>query len=367
MPLPADLQNKLTMTAEVTVTDMTNLGEELTLDPDEYPLAQIVETLDTRTCPLCEFLNGKIIRRGTPEWAEYSRPSHINCRRRFVYWHKDTRVGGQPLRPTFVQPPRDLIRKHGHFHLDPQRYEPLRVPALADRRQFVFKRIRDEATGQLRSVIFWQVPPRPIAGLLPGTLEVAPVSEQTWAELKQLLRERGIKVSEIDKALVQLADDPVGMLPPLTREAVAEVAVYLNPIIKGRLYPSDYWEAIKRGHPARRAFFLHERVEMETLKQLGVRRIFYVNRYGRHYWRAHAMACWQEAQYWARLAQQAGVIISPEAFVLGHPVRREDERQRVVSILDDFWGIVVRATPVEIDAAYQFYAQHRIFAGGIGL
>ncbi len=357
MPLPDELQNRLAMTAEVTMTDMTNLGEQITLPEDEYPLAQIVETLDSRICPLCEFVNGKIIRRGTPEWAEFSRPSHINCRRRFVYFHKDTLVAGRPLQPTFTQPPPALIRKHGHFHLDPQRYEHLRVPALADRRQFVFKRIRDEATGEIRSVIVWQVPPRRIEGLLPTTLEIAPVSEETWVALKPLLRERGIKVSEIDKAIVQLADDPTGMLPALTREAVAEVAVYMNTVPHNPL-----WDAILQGHPARRALFLHEHAEMNALKQLGVRRIFTMSRRGAIYWQAHAMACWQEAQYWSQLAQQAGLSIPSEAFLLAHPWR-SDELTRIQSVLQAR-GITVSATDDEIRQAREFYEQHRITASG---
>jgi hypothetical protein len=44
-------QNKLAATAAATYTEITNLAEDLTLPQGEYPLAQIIETLDDRICP----------------------------------------------------------------------------------------------------------------------------------------------------------------------------------------------------------------------------------------------------------------------------------------------------------------------------
>lgn len=147
-------QNKLAAAATVAYTEITNLTEDLTLPQGEYPLAQIIETLDENICPLCQHLHGKIIQRGTPEWEEYRLPSHINCRRAFAYISQEDAADNPP---DFVPPPQSLLEKHGHFHTDPRRYEPLRVPAYADRRQFIFVRERDPITGQLRSVLYHQL------------------------------------------------------------------------------------------------------------------------------------------------------------------------------------------------------------------
>jgi hypothetical protein len=143
-------QNKLAATATATYTEITNLAEDLTLPASEYPLAQIIETLDDRICPLCQFLHGKIIQRGTPEWEQYRLPSHINCRRTFAYISQEDAPDNPP---DFTPPPQDLLQKHGHFHTDPHRYEPLRVPAYADRRQFILIRTRDPQTGALQSIL----------------------------------------------------------------------------------------------------------------------------------------------------------------------------------------------------------------------
>ena len=155
--------NKLAATASVTYTEITNLAEDLTLPQDEYPLAQIIETYDERICPLCQWLHGKIIRRGTPEWDEYRQPSHINCRRTFAYISAED-ADDNP--PDFEPPPPSLINQHGHFHRDPRRYEPLRVPAYADRRQFIFVRTRDPETNQLRSILYYLIDPDAIPDAL---------------------------------------------------------------------------------------------------------------------------------------------------------------------------------------------------------
>jgi hypothetical protein len=148
-------QQKLEATATVTYTEIKNLAEDLTLPADEYPLAQIIETLDSHICPLCAHLHGKIIKRNTPEWEQYKLPSHINCRRTFAYIPAD-----QDEQPDFTPPPQDLLNKYGHFHTDPQRYEPLRVPAFADRRQFIVKRTKHPITGIIQTILQWLTPER---------------------------------------------------------------------------------------------------------------------------------------------------------------------------------------------------------------
>jgi hypothetical protein len=149
-----ELEQALRGAASVAYTEISNLAEDLSLPADEYPLAQIVEVLDDELCDLCAWLNGRIIRRGTPEWDRYRLPSHINCRRTFAYIPAD--AGEEP---DFEEPPQSLIDKHGHFLRDPERYEELRVPAFADRRQFVFRRYTDPASGSVISTLQWLVDP----------------------------------------------------------------------------------------------------------------------------------------------------------------------------------------------------------------
>ncbi len=145
-------EQKIHATATVAYTEITNLAEDLTLPEGEYPLAQIIESLDDRICPLCEWLNGKIIRRGTQEWEQYRLPSHINCRRTFAYIPADA-----DEEPDFTSPPQDIINKYGHFHTDPLKYEELKLPAYADRRQFIFSRYSDPDTGKRFSVLRWLI------------------------------------------------------------------------------------------------------------------------------------------------------------------------------------------------------------------
>lgn len=150
----SEIERMLTGASSVAYTEISNLAEDLTLPMEEYPLAQIIETLDDEVCPLCEWLHGKIIRRGTPEWEQYRLPSHINCRRTFAYIPADSEEEAD-----FEPPPASLLQKHGHFHVDPLRYEELRVPAFADRRQFVFRRYADPEGGGVVSTLQWLVDP----------------------------------------------------------------------------------------------------------------------------------------------------------------------------------------------------------------
>jgi hypothetical protein len=148
-------QNKLAATAAATYTEITNLAEDLALPQGEYPLAQIIETLDENICPLCQHLHGKIIQRGTPEWEEYRLPSHINCRRAFAYINQEDAADNPP---DFEPPPPSLLQKHGHFHADPRRYEPLRAPAYADRRHFIVRRTK-LPTGIIATILDWLTKP----------------------------------------------------------------------------------------------------------------------------------------------------------------------------------------------------------------
>jgi len=127
------------------------MGKDDALPAGEWPLAQIIEHLDSVICPLCRSIHGMIVRKGTPEYERWRLPSHINCRRIMADIHRDE-VGpdGQPTRPDFVAPPQELIDKHGHFVNDPVKYAPLRVPARPTGRDFIFSK----KAGQPGQLIF---------------------------------------------------------------------------------------------------------------------------------------------------------------------------------------------------------------------
>lgn len=156
MAIPKFVQNMLRATATVTYHEIRNLAEDLTLPEDEFPLARILEIEDTRTCPLCSAVNGMVIRRGTPEWERWRKPSHINCRRAFSYIPSDAKDGdGKLILPDFQEPSAEVIAKHGHFILNPDKYADLRVPAFADTRQFVVR--RRKVGDIIRTVLEWLV------------------------------------------------------------------------------------------------------------------------------------------------------------------------------------------------------------------
>lgn len=140
----------LQATASVTVTNNYGLGRDASMPVDQFPLAEISESLDDRVCSLCAHLDGMIIDRNTPSYDEYRWPSHINCRRIMVYIGKDEiDIDGQPMRPNFQAPPRELLEKHGHFHIDPDKYAELRMPARPEGRDFVFSPGQDGQPGAL--------------------------------------------------------------------------------------------------------------------------------------------------------------------------------------------------------------------------
>ena len=124
--------------AFATLTQDYNLGRDAALPQDEFPLAQIIETLDDRVCPLCASVHGLIMDRRSPEYAKWRDPSHINCRRILAYIGKDERnEDGSPVAPDFQAPPDELVQKHGHFHIDSRKYSELRVPARPEGRDFI--------------------------------------------------------------------------------------------------------------------------------------------------------------------------------------------------------------------------------------
>ena len=145
------LQQTLQSTAALAVTEVYNEGRSAANDPVAYPLAEIVERLDGHTCSLCAAVDGMILTVGSPEYQEWKSPSHISCRRLMVY------VGADEVGTVadFKRPDAELIRKHGHYHLQPEKHAALRIPAEPAGRNVVVRRLVDPETGKRKTVLDW--------------------------------------------------------------------------------------------------------------------------------------------------------------------------------------------------------------------
>ena len=164
-----EMDQTLAMTAQVVISEFTEEARAEMADLDQFPLVQIVEVLDDRTCELCEYMDGMWLRRDSPDFERWARSPHINCRRTLHY------VSGPGLEADFVPPPDELVEKHGHFIRDPDKYAPLRILAQPEGRDFVFVRVKDPETGEMVSVMRWRTQIYDIPGLTPETIHLAPM------------------------------------------------------------------------------------------------------------------------------------------------------------------------------------------------
>lgn len=149
--LPETLNRSLAATSALATTELYNEGKSTANDPGEYPFAQIAERMDERTCPLCEEVDGMIIEVGSPEYAEWKSPSHVNCRRELVYINKEA----AGVEANFQRPDEALIAKHGGYHIDPSKRAALRIPAEPAGRQFIIRTGVDPATGKKVARLDW--------------------------------------------------------------------------------------------------------------------------------------------------------------------------------------------------------------------
>ncbi|MFN3652216.1 MAG: hypothetical protein ACK47B_21775 [Armatimonadota bacterium] len=158
--LPPTLERSLSATATLAYAELFNEGKSAANDPEAYPLAQISELLDGRTCALCAAVDGKILDVSTPEYREWRQPSHINCRRTLAYIPK----GEAGTEPDFVRPDAKLIKKHGHYHLDPEKHAEFRIPAEPAGRHLIVRRVKHPETGELGTRIdyapWWEQVPQ---------------------------------------------------------------------------------------------------------------------------------------------------------------------------------------------------------------
>lgn len=151
MSLSARLQRSLQATATLTIAELHNEGQSAANNAEEWPYAQISEILDRATCRLCRRVDGKIVKVGSPEYRKWRGPSHINCRRTMVYIHRD-----EPnVQPDFEEPEAELIRKHGHYHTQPEKHAELRIPAEPAGRHVIVRRVKHLETGEIRTKLDW--------------------------------------------------------------------------------------------------------------------------------------------------------------------------------------------------------------------
>lgn len=186
-PLPVTLNRSLKATATLVVTQLTNAGAESAVDASEWPYARISEQLDGRTCPLCAALNGLVVAVDSPEYRRYRDPSHIGCRRLMTRIHRD--AAGAKV--TFFEPDGELIKRHGHFHLRPDRYAEYRMPAQPAGRHFIVRRVRNLESGEISTRLDWA----PWWNQTPEwkrTLVIQARAAQKREELSEILEKLGI-------------------------------------------------------------------------------------------------------------------------------------------------------------------------------
>lgn len=314
--LPDTIEQALRATASIAYTEVSNLAQDLALPEDEYPLAQILEVYDDDICPLCAWLNGRIIKRGTPEWEKYRLPSHINCRRTFAYIPAD--AGEQP---DFEEPPPSLLQKHGHFHVDPLKYEELRAPVFADRRQFVFRRVKDPETGERRSILFWFADPFVIPRLKPGTIQIPAIGAGYIGKARAIIQRALIKPTEeeVQRALQVLSSPPVAGYPPFRESEVRAIGAYRK-TLSGE---SDFaWKLIVEGDWTAWQVAVHEAAEIHAYE--AILGIDWTDKAQRDAVMedAHLYATIQELRFLVEWARQEGYDLPELAIEAENPLRK---------------------------------------------
>ncbi|MBI4492424.1 MAG: hypothetical protein HY690_06485 [Chloroflexi bacterium] len=130
---------------------------------------------------------------------------------------------------------------------------------------------------------------------------------------------------------------------------------------KNAASPSWAWTLIERGHPAARAIYWHVSQELEGYRLLGVRQPLDVRLDSKHYWQAHARACWEEARYWQAWAAAEEQEIPAAAFLRTHPLREPDEIEQVLDHLVATWRLALeQPSVVALMRARDFYREKEL-------
>jgi hypothetical protein len=191
----------------------------------------------------------------------------------------------------------------------------------------------------------------------------------SWEELEPSLQRRYVTTEEIDRVVRLLnAPDATGLFDEVTREDVGTVAVYLSPEREGIIALSALWDLMVQEHPATRAFYYHEWVEIRSYELFTSLDPLSVSRPSEEYSIAHARACLLEAQYWEAWAAAEGETIRWQAFLRGHPLRHEEEIEELLDILEQDWDTIVEEVDTEeVRAARRFYESKQVSRQGMRL
>jgi len=153
MPLADVIEELVGISAPTAITGAFFRGWEASAPRDDFPLAQRTEILDDRICPLCRWINGKIVRRTDPQYKRFLHQLHTNCRGDWVFIHHSERDNeGRPTQPDWEPPSEALIAKHGHFVAQPEKYAALNIPPRPTGRDVIFYR----PAGQRHVVARWR-------------------------------------------------------------------------------------------------------------------------------------------------------------------------------------------------------------------
>lgn len=183
----------------------------------------------------------------------------------------------------------------------------------------------------------------------------------TEAERQAALDARSITAAEIDRALQAMSGpDPAGLLPPVTREQVETAAIFMNRPANWGTYWSPAWTMIEQGHPAGRSILAHELRELALLEELGAKKPYATPESEAavaRYWKAHARASYEEAEYCAAWARKEGQSIPVRALIEGHLIRAHPvDRERILTALRDYWRIdLAEVTAADVQRAQDFY------------
>jgi len=164
-----ELAQALVITGHLQLVETTNEARLAVAQQAGVRRVQWSANLETRTCPLCRYLDGKVFIAASAPWNP---PAHINCDCIWIAV-EDDEVGDvdaidldDPAVQAHLQ---SLVDDHGHFLTNPEKYQPLRIPSAPGGRDFVVRRTK--IGENVVTVLEWARPRYDIAGLAIETVQ----------------------------------------------------------------------------------------------------------------------------------------------------------------------------------------------------
>ena len=104
------LEQQLIAAASIQIGNAINHGRDIAAGKANVRLAQYSAILDDKTCPLCSYLDGKIIELSNPDYDRFTPQLHQSCRCLWVYIRADETP--QPS-VTWQTPPAGMVQQYG--------------------------------------------------------------------------------------------------------------------------------------------------------------------------------------------------------------------------------------------------------------